>query len=999
MQGDARAWDNSPPPILQWFESSYKTIENRMPDLFQAGYGAVWTPPPFRSDTSDFSVGYDVYDRFDLGKPGRPTLYGTETGVKRMASQLDKIGVDWQPDFVMNHNGYSDLGLAGFYEAGGYPGLAITLPNDIDGDFHGRYWQGDQYARLAGLVDVALEKNYQFIRSPVDPNDSRNIRPGTVAQFGRIANVPDPDNARFYPDIGHDTKYLFDPMTNESGIPVHSFNLENPMAGDAVPENAMGYMMRNAQWLIQVIGADGLRIDAAKHVQGFTLDYLDRAVYRANPRPLLDGSPQNVFTYSEVYDANPAVLLPYVKKTIDPNDIGRIGGNRDTLDFKLYFAMKENLEHYGQANAWYNIKDAALDFADDGIHNGSAGVTFIQSHDVFKPYQLENVAEAYTLLMPGNTVVYFNGKEFGDNRDFPKDGRGDALSVAGDGGLTSRLLDVRESHGRGDYRERWVDDQGTFVFERSSSMIVGLSNRGDGGYDERTVQVDFAPGTHLVELTGNAADAFVDPHNDIYEVTTVFQGGNGKSYATIRIPRNFNSNGQETSRGYVAYGLATPYADAGLEIRGASSMLPGSTNINGSYENGITRQSDVQVITGNSFDARVLTREVRLLGNDALRDPWADGDYAAIKLDGGLDVNGNGQVDIRTPGSVLYGFENFSTKNSPLIGRFGTEAPTGDLNAPRGDGEFIQTIDTTSLSEGYHFLEVRAFRLRTDGGPPVFTSWKQSLYVDRLAPDSGVEGFHPFGGGGNNDVWFRSLDMTATGMHAFLNLPANVTDAEIRQRVANGEGQLDQIDRDLFKTGYFGMPNGNNVLTVVTFEITGNSNIQRITGQQPGNSLGGGLGDLNFDGYRNPDDIAGSDYGFEHVLYSQNNEFNPAADINGDGLINTWDLLGLDEALLSGDAPQSSLDTWAEVMFRRVNFYGDDKLDLLDLSLLRSNFGLTSGPDLWKYDLTADGIVNLDDESLMYSAFGMVPEPTSATLALFGVAALLRIRRRHRRTP
>ncbi|MCP4816529.1 MAG: hypothetical protein GY888_28770, partial [Planctomycetaceae bacterium] len=69
--------DVSAPAILQWFESSYDTIEQRAPDLFMAGYGAVWTPPPSRSDTSDFSVGYDVYDRFDLGYPGKPTLYGT----------------------------------------------------------------------------------------------------------------------------------------------------------------------------------------------------------------------------------------------------------------------------------------------------------------------------------------------------------------------------------------------------------------------------------------------------------------------------------------------------------------------------------------------------------------------------------------------------------------------------------------------------------------------------------------------------------------------------------------------------------------------------------------------------------------------------------------------------------------------------------------------------------------------------------------------------------
>src|SRR2546422_4107021 len=359
------------------------------PDLFMAGYGFVWLPPPYRADQGNFSVGYDVYDRFDLGGPGRPTLYGTEEGLKAVARSLHRANLSLHVDFVINHNGFSNLGTPGFVTAGGYPGLAITLPNDIDGDFHSAFAGGDIKERLAGLIDIAHEKDHQFIRSPVTPGDARNIPAGTTPSFGRLANVPDLANRRFYPQIGHDTIFVFDPRTNESGIPVHGFNIENPAAGNPVVENAMGYLMRNAQWLVQVIGVDGLRIDAAKHVQGFVLNLLDRAVYRQNPRKLLDGTQSDVFTYSEVFDANPAILLPHVKKTINHADPGRIGGNRDTLDFKLYFALKENLERTGVGDAWQRIKDAALDMSDDGLHNGSAGVTFMHNHDVFKPFALE----------------------------------------------------------------------------------------------------------------------------------------------------------------------------------------------------------------------------------------------------------------------------------------------------------------------------------------------------------------------------------------------------------------------------------------------------------------------------------------------------------------------------------------------------------------------------------------------------------------------------------
>ena len=128
--------------------------------------------------------------------------------------------------------------------------------------------------------------------------------------------------------------FLFDPKTNERGIAVHGFNLENAAAGDPVVENATGYLMRVAQWLVQVIGVDGLRIDAAKHVQGFLLDFLDRAVYRQNPRRLLDGSQSDVFAYARC-SMRTRPCCCRTSGNHQPCRPGRIGGNRDTLDFKL----------------------------------------------------------------------------------------------------------------------------------------------------------------------------------------------------------------------------------------------------------------------------------------------------------------------------------------------------------------------------------------------------------------------------------------------------------------------------------------------------------------------------------------------------------------------------------------------------------------------------------------------------------------------------------------
>jgi hypothetical protein len=143
--------------------------------------------------------------------------------------------------------------------------------------------------------------------------------------------------------------------------------------------------------------------------------------------------------------------------------------------------MKDKLESAGSSDTWAHLKANDLDLIDDGLRNGSAGVKFVQNHDVFKPFALTNVAHAYTLMLPGNAAVYFNAKEFGDNRDFPKEGRGDALSVK-NGSVLTKLLDARNSHGRGNYAERWLEDsQGLFAFEQLDPRLGVLAAAGTRG--------------------------------------------------------------------------------------------------------------------------------------------------------------------------------------------------------------------------------------------------------------------------------------------------------------------------------------------------------------------------------------------------------------------------------------------------------------------------------------------------------------------------------------
>ena len=965
--GSARAASESAPAILQWFDSSYDTQAKRVADFFMAGYGSTWIPPTGRADSGNQSVGYDVFDRFDLGTPGNQTLYGSETGLRRFVETMHRSTGSIMVDLVWNHNGFSDLGRAGFVAEGGYPGFFMTGPGAVDGDFHGKYESGDLNGRLAGLIDIKHETNFQYIRTPVDPADPRNLPAGTRW------NIATPANARFYADRDQPGITRYNPWTGQT-VTLYDFNPTDPTAGDAVPENAMALLMRNARWLVNDVGVDGFRLDAARHFEPWVYGYFDEAVYRASRRTLLNGAPREVFSISESASTDRGNLLSqFVRKDIASVPANQIGGNRDALDFAQFWPIKYNLSASGVGNDFRNMVNAGLDVFDDGFVNGSAGVVFVQSHDDYGP-DLMNVAYAFSLMRPGNAVVYYNAYEHYDPlRAFPKPGRGDALGNFGE--TITTLVDLRTRYGRGDYRERILEKE-VYAFERSSSALVMLNNRNDGGFDSRSMAVDFPLGARLIELTGNAARANISSGTSTIPEVLEVVGTAGSRFVNARFLRN---DGKD--QGYLVYGLPTPRSAAGLEFSGtgAGPLIAGDvppTFAGGEtadqtktimIANAQSRLADMRVINGDSFTVRLATQAVTLPGG--YRDRSADGDQAMLRINEGLDLNGSGAVDVVTPGDVSYGFENFTTTRI-----------TGFSQAD-GNGLYEQAIDATLLPEGMNFLTVRAYRHRNpatggDGGPAAYSDFKQVLYVDRLAPESAFDQFQPFAGGaGNNDVWIKSLDGTADSMFVFQNVAAAVSDATILGWADAGQGRADRLDADVFKAGFFGVPNGNNTYAVVTREITGTRSVRRFVGQRPASGRGAGFGDLDSDGLWTAADITNSDFGFERVHNSRNTVFNAAADVTADGLVDTRDMLALETALTaSGSTAAAALAELGAVKFRRVNYQNDAVLNETDLALLRVNVGLPlTAEAIWTYDLDVDGVVSEADVALAQQRFGVAP--------------------------
>jgi hypothetical protein len=799
----------------------------------------------------------------------------------------------------------------------------MQTPGDQYGDFHDPHDTSLTGGQLAGLIDIAQEKDYQYIRSPVDSSDPRNLPAGTTPAFGRLANVPDPNNARFYPDTSLTPIIVYDPKTGEQNIHIYPFNNANPLGGVPVSENDLGYLMRYAQWMVQYVGVDGFRIDAAKNMPPWVLNYLDRAVYRSSFRTQLDGKQEQIFSFGEVYDGNKDFIGQFIRKDINPSDPGTIGGNRDALDFPLYFALTNNLSGNGLQNNWNNVVGAGL----DPQNHGNQGVSFVSSADSFPPY-LDNVAYAYTLMRPGNAIVYFNGHQFGSStaRPFPKDGRGDALGGLY-GNTIATLVNIRDTHPSGNYIQRDLEKE-TLIFERQDSELVGLSNRLDGGYDSRTVQTSFAAGTPLIELTGNATDPNTDPDHVIPPLLVV----NANGTVNMRVPRNRNNLGAETDKGYVVYAPSGPQGS--LHLSNVDHTIAGQTPT--AATNGTAVLSSIPVITANSFQIELDTNKVNLLGS--YRDHDADGDNALFKIDGGVDMTGHGYVSTN-PNDVTYGFQQFITTHSP-----------GYFNAS-GNGQYTQAIDTSALSNGMHYIAVRAFRHRNSGEPPIFTDFTVAIYIDRQAPVSALVSFNPIVAGVNENrrVTVQSTDQRAQSVNVFLDLPAALTNAQVAAMAGAGN-KANQTDRDLFTKDFTGITSGNHAITVVTFDKSGDYNVQRFAGQFTSTIYGAGLGDLNFDGRIDAADVAP----FAQVLASNNTQFNAAADFNGDGQIDNSDLLLLWNRLQQIGADAATLAAYNTIL--GLNPAGFTIRAGDSLTLAANHSGGNAPPLSFDWDLSGSGL-------------------------------------------
>ncbi len=97
----------------------YTYLAKLAPRLKDMGFDGIWTPPPCKGNSGVNSMGYDLFDHYDLGDKDQKgtvaTRFGDKDSFLRLVAVAHANGLEIYPDVVLNHvmGGEEDSGAPG----------------------------------------------------------------------------------------------------------------------------------------------------------------------------------------------------------------------------------------------------------------------------------------------------------------------------------------------------------------------------------------------------------------------------------------------------------------------------------------------------------------------------------------------------------------------------------------------------------------------------------------------------------------------------------------------------------------------------------------------------------------------------------------------------------------------------------------------------------------------------------------------------------------------
>src|SRR6185503_10222459 len=446
--------------MLQLFNLSWNDVASRIPEIAEAGYTSLWLPPPTKGN-GGFSVGYDVFDAFDLGDKNQrgttATRYGTKEELQQMVRLAHRFGLRVYFDNIMNHRAGDVPGYNAFVPTNLYPG---TVPSDfhlrsISGGFfrnasnirdYGSTWQV-QNLSLLGLVDIAHES----------PNANFGPTEGSTAP--KAVFVRHPNNPEYY-DF------------NSNGVRVGFGNVTaadlaaNP---NSYLEDINSLLLRSVRYLFDQTKCDGLRLDAVKHVPSYFFGqqsganrdesfagYLGQAQLQFNLTHGFSDSNQRNSNFDTELTRNDALL--FGEHLGEPPGFGEyIDAGMRLLDNPLRNNLNNILGNPSASLAGYEQRDA-------GGFSAGVRVMHAQSHDNDYAAHRE-LHNGYYFMREGVPLIYSDGyHEASGSPPFPRHANAPFLGEFGDNKMPD-LAWLHHQLARGGTRPRWSDSD-IAAFER-----------------------------------------------------------------------------------------------------------------------------------------------------------------------------------------------------------------------------------------------------------------------------------------------------------------------------------------------------------------------------------------------------------------------------------------------------------------------------------------------------------------------------------------------------
>ncbi|HVM48261.1 MAG TPA: alpha-amylase family glycosyl hydrolase [Candidatus Acidoferrum sp.] len=495
--------------MLELFQMKWADLSQKMPELAEAGYTSLWLPPPAKGGGS-LSVGYDLFDPFDLGDKNQngtvATKYGTKADLLQMVQMAHRFGIRVYFDNIMNHRQGVVPGYDAYTPTNYFPGLwpqDFHLQTTTSGNrnwYDVENWSDQYYVQnepINGLLDLAQEPgtiNFNY--------GSTKFSLGTKPVF-----IRQPSNPEYYMDTntvtlgswpagsapGYSWSGGTSPGFTWGAGAWHGFNGTN---GQPVPELVETYLTRAAMWTLYTTKCDGFRLDAVKHVPSpFFGDY------SSSWRGYVGGI-QAMFDFTHGYGNN-VISNGYVEGDDMRNSCFDTEAPRnDAMLFGEHLGPPPTYGEYistGMRLLNSPLRDtlnsalsgggslpSGLDQRDftpyGGAFSAAQGVQLAedQDHALCCPTHRE-MQDAYYFMHEGLPMIYSDNFNWAGNpsdpNTFPQAPGTDYLGQYGDNSMPE-LCYIHHQMARGGTRSRWSDSH-IVAFERYDYRDVQTSDAYD----------------------------------------------------------------------------------------------------------------------------------------------------------------------------------------------------------------------------------------------------------------------------------------------------------------------------------------------------------------------------------------------------------------------------------------------------------------------------------------------------------------------------------------